>query len=746
VPNLEPQLQAARAPSQPLPYAVLLAATAVAYFVAGRISLALAIPPGYATAVWPPSGIALAAALLFGARIWPAVWIGAALVNVAVDSSLIAAAAIATGNTLEALAGSALIRRHVGDPAQFQRGEDVLKFIALCAVASTIAATGALIPISIGHPLSWEQSFRNWWTWWQGDLSGMIVTAPLILSWSASNSERWSSEGKFEVAVFGLLLVIAAVLLTAGDGTNFAPLSLTFVALPFIIWGAFRFGQREVSTAIAVICAIAIWYTIQHSDPSSSVGLNESLLMLLTFNGMVVATGLVLATVVAERGRAMQALRKRHDQLESFTHYDPLTGLPNTTLFRHQLAQLLGVGVETGRKVAVVVMDIERLRIINDTFGRQGGDELLKQIAGRLAADITGSTVVARVDSNRFAIASHGFQDESAVARMAGERMERWFGPAYRLRNNELKLSARMGLALFPQDGEHSDILYMHAESALNRAQKTGERYVFYTQKMSARAAETLSLENKLRRAVEREEFVLYYQPKVDLHSRRLTGVEALMRWKSPDLGLVPPVQFIPMLEETGLILDVGRWAVRQAVRDQELWAREGLNVPRVAVNVSSIQLRHRGFVEEVQQAIEHTAGAPLIDLEITESHIMEDIVPTIAKLRQIRALGIGIAIDDFGTGYSSLAYLTKLPVNVLKVDRSFITRMLEDDDAMVLVQTILSLATSLKLNTVAEGVETAEQADMLALLRCNEMQGYLISRPQPPEEIVPMLKPRGQF
>jgi diguanylate cyclase (GGDEF)-like protein len=732
----------ANSPSRPLPYATLLVATALVYFAVGRMSLALAIPPGYASAVWPPSGIALAAVLLFGARVWPAVWIGAALVNVTVESSLLVAAAIASGNTLEALAGGALVRRHVGDPARFQRSEDVFKFIALCAVASAIAATVALVPLAAGG-LSWAQGFRNWWTWWQGDLSGMIVVAPLILSWSAGTGEEWSAEKKLEAAVFAFLLLAAGALLTGSEPADFAPLSLTFVALPFIIWAALRFSQREVSTAIVVICAIAIWYTVKGGETASTT-MNESLLMLLTFNSMVVATGLVLASVVAERGRAIQALRQRQDQLESSIRYDSLTGLPNATLFRHQLAQLVALGAESGRKVVVAVMDVERLRFINDAFGRQGGDELLRQIAARLAPDITGSSVVARVDGGRFAVAAYGFREEAAIGRAATERMERWFGPPFRLTGTELKLSARMGLAHFPLDGEHPETLYMHAESALMRAKRSGERCVFYAQTMSERAAETFSLESELRRAVERREFVLHYQPKVDLQMRRLTGVEALIRWRSRDRGVVPPLQFIPLLEETGLILEVGRWALGQAVCDQAVWAAKGLNVPRVAVNVSSIQLRHAGFVGDVQDAIAHAAGAPRIDLELTESCIMENVEATIAKLSAIRALGVGIAIDDFGTGYSSLAYLAKLPADLLKIDRSFISRMLEDDGSMTLVQTILSLANSLALKTVAEGVESEQQADMLALLGCSEMQGYLVSEPRPPEEIAAMLGARG--
>jgi len=718
-----------------VPYLAQVAAIVIAYFVAARLSLALAIPPGYATAVWPPSGIALAAALLLGGRIWPALWIGAALANLFVESSFFSAVAIASGNTLEALAGAALIRRHAGDPARFERAEEVLKFIAVCGLASAIAASAALIPLVAGHPVSLKDVVHNWWTWWQGDLSGMIVVAPLILSWSAPVADSWSAQKKVEWVVFALLLLVTAALITVDEASAFAPFSLTFVALPFILWAALRFSQREVSTAIAVACAVAVWYRLEHRDLFTTV-LNDWLLMLLTFNSMVVITGLALVAVVHERTKVVDALRKRHDQLESFTHYDPLTGLPNGTLFRHQLAQLLSVAAENGRKVAIALMDVERFKTINDTFGRQGGDELLKQISNRLAQDISGSSIAARANADCFALAFHGVEDESAVAKMVNERIARWFGAPYHLRDNELRLSARIGLSLFPEDGEDADMLYMHAESALKKAKGVGERFVFYTQKMSERVAEKLSLENKLRRAVERGEFVLHYQPKVDMRSRRLTGLEALMRWRSPELGLVSPMQFIPVLEETGLILEVGRWAIRRAVHDQRLWAAEGARVPRIAVNVSSIQLRHRDFVEQVQEAIGSTVGAPLIDLEITETYIMEDIEANIDKLRKIRSLGIGIAIDDFGTGYSSLAYLTKLPANILKIDRSFIARMLDDDDVMALVQTILSLANSLKLTVVAEGVESEEQADVLELLGCNEMQGYFISKPKPRQDI----------
>jgi EAL domain-containing protein (putative c-di-GMP-specific phosphodiesterase class I) len=274
----------------------------------------------------------------------------------------------------------------------------------------------------------------------------------------------------------------------------------------------------------------------------------------------------------------------------------------------------------------------------------------------------------------------------------------------------------------------------------LNRAKSTSERYLFYTQQMTERVAGHLILENKLRRALEKNEFVLHYQPTVDVETRRIVGIEALMRWQSPDLGLVPPLKFIPLLEETGMILDVGAWALRQAVVDARRWADQNLVAPRVAVNVSAIQLRHRDFVDIIRNLLQQSGESPSIGIEITESVIMEDIDATVAKLRAIREMGLNVAIDDFGTGYSSLGYLAKLPVHTLKIDRSFIIAMADDPDTLTLVSTIVSLARSLRLQVVAEGVETEEQAKILRLLRCDQMQGFLISRPVPERELQKLL------
>jgi EAL domain-containing protein (putative c-di-GMP-specific phosphodiesterase class I) len=305
----------------------------------------------------------------------------------------------------------------------------------------------------------------------------------------------------------------------------------------------------------------------------------------------------------------------------------------------------------------------------------------------------------------------------------------------FQLNDAVFRIAAKVGVALFPDDGANADTVFKNAEAALKKAKARGDRYLFYTQRMTETVASKLALENQLRQALDKGEFVLHYQPQVSLANGKLTGAEALIRWNDPRTGLVPPVQFIPVLEETGLIYEVGRWALRKAIEDHLRWRNAGLPAMRIAVNVSPLQLRHRSFIAEIKAAIGIDAHAASgLELELTESLIMEDVKNSIASLQAIRAMGIQIAIDDFGTGFSSLSYLSKLPVHTLKIDRSFVNEMTIAPEGLALVSTIINLARSLKLKVVAEGVETEEQSHLLRLLSCDEMQGYLICKPVPSE------------
>src|SRR5205809_1030653 len=417
------------------------------------------------------------------------------------------------------------------------------------------------------------------------------------------------------------------------------------------------------------------------------------------------------------------------ERLDYLAYYDSLTGLANRSLFHERLVQYVSAAQSQKSGLAVAVVDVDRFKIINDSLGRQAGDELLRQIAERIEGH-AGPIRMARISADRFAIVRTGVSSESEVARLIEQWLAECFGPPYVVSGTELRVSAKAGVAFFPNDGQDADALFQNAEAALKKAKATGERYLFHTQQMTERIGEKLALENKLRQALEKEEFVLHYQPKVDTATRRIDSVEALIRWQSPELGLVSPMQFIPLLEETGLILEVGAWALGRAVVDHRTWTEQGLLAPRISVNVSAVQLRKRDFVATVEEAIMAGAIPPGIDLEITESLVMEDIEANMKKLEAVQMLGVSIAIDDFGTGYSSLGYLAKLPVHSLKIDRSFIITMLKDPAIMTLVSTIISMAHSLRLKVVAEGVDAEEQAKALDRLGCDQLQGYLFSRP----------------
>ena len=420
-------------------------------------------------------------------------------------------------------------------------------------------------------------------------------------------------------------------------------------------------------------------------------------------------------------------------------YYDALTGLPNRTLFCERVNQSLNAVRGTEAKTAVMAIDLERFRLINDTLGRRAGDELLGLVAERLRAVIPGFGVFARIGGDCFA-AAVPLKQEAEVAVFLESTLHECFTAPFAIDEKELRLSTKSGIALFPNDGPDCDALLKNAEAALKKAKSTPEPYLFYTPEMNARVAERLTLENKLRRAIDERHFVLYYQPKVDLESRSICGLEALIRWRDPEAGLIPPSQFIPILEETGLILEVGRWVLKQAIADYRNWREMGLEPPRVAINVSAMELRRKDFVAEVSHALAE-ADMSALELEITESLIMEDIERNIGMLKEIRNLGVGIAIDDFGTGYSSLSYIARLPVEVLKIDRSFVANLSASAEDATIVSSIISLAHSLKLKVVAEGVETEEQASLLKRLKCDLMQGFLISPPVPRESIEALLE-----
>jgi diguanylate cyclase (GGDEF)-like protein len=443
----------------------------------------------------------------------------------------------------------------------------------------------------------------------------------------------------------------------------------------------------------------------------------------------------LLTELAGDIGLAMDHLDKQ-DRLNYLAYYDALTGLANRTLFLERVAQYLRSATSGEHRLGLFLVDLQRFKNINDSLGRQVGDELLRQVAQWLTRNTAGdANLVARIGADHFAVVMPVIKAHGNMVGLLEQWIDTFLKHPFRLNDGVFRISLKVGVALFPDDGEEADTLFKHAEAALKKAKTRGERYLFFEPAMIDAGPAKLTLENQLRQALDNEEFVLYYQPKVNLVSGKMTSAEALIRWNDPRTGLVPPAQFIPILEETGLIHDVGRWALRRVMQDYLRWRAAGLPVVRIAVNVSPMQLRDRGFIAELRQTISlNDQAAAGLELEITESLIMENVQHSIASLQAIRDLGISIAIDDFGTGFSSLSYLSKFPVDTLKIDRSFVIEMTESPQGLALVSTIISLAHALNLKVVAEGVETEEQARLLRVLNCNEMQGYLFSKPVPAE------------
>ena len=449
----------------------------------------------------------------------------------------------------------------------------------------------------------------------------------------------------------------------------------------------------------------------------------------------------LLAEMVSNISFALELMEKQ-DRLSYLALYDPLTGLPNRALFHERLPQALD-GARRGKEtIALALIDLERFKAINDTLGQQVGDRVLQELARRLQEAAGDIHRLARLGADQFALMFAQVGSAEEVARRLEEDARTLFALPFQIDGREVRIAAKAGLAVFPEDGKDADALVRNAEAALKRAKETGERYLFYAPEINARVSEQVELEHRLRKAVEHGELFLHYQPKYDLATRNIVGLEALMRWRSPDGDLVSPARFVPVLEQTGLIFEAGQQVLSAAKRAYQDWKARGLNAPRIAVNVSALQLRRKSFVADVRealgQAVDVDGGG--VDLEVTESLLMTDVDESIEKLRALRSLGLRMALDDFGTGYSSLYYLSKLPLDTLKIDRSFVHGMTENADYTSIISTIISLAQALRLKVVAEGVETEQQAQLLRLLRCDQVQGYLFSPPVPAEKIETLL------
>jgi diguanylate cyclase (GGDEF)-like protein len=439
------------------------------------------------------------------------------------------------------------------------------------------------------------------------------------------------------------------------------------------------------------------------------------------------------STIKLLAARASSELERLRSERHSsyLAHHDPVTDLPNRPLFLDRLNQSLSRASWRNVLVAVLLTETDRLNIVS-AMGQTALDRLVRAISSRLRSCVRDGDTVARLGPGEFGLVLVDVASAVDVAPIARKILDA-LAPPFDLDGHESVVSTSIGISLYPTDAEDPETLVRCAEAALyNAKQRSRSSYSFFTGALNQQAADRLKIEARLRRALERSEFVVHYQPQVDLASGRITGVEALIRWKSPEAGLVGPTEFIPILEDTGLIVPVGEWVLREACAQNKRWRDAGLSVPRIAVNLSGRQLNDPGLVSTVGRVLEETGLDPAsLELEITEGMI-ENADEAVKILHGLSAMGVKLAIDDFGTGYSSLSYLKSFPINTLKIDQTFVRDVTTDADDAAIAKAIIAMAHSLKLKVIAEGVETREQLDFLSSEACDEIQGFLFSRPLP--------------
>ena len=448
---------------------------------------------------------------------------------------------------------------------------------------------------------------------------------------------------------------------------------------------------------------------------------------------------------VAQYAVLMADITERKQDEERIRHqanFDALTGLPNRALFLDRLNQALPIMRRQQQRLGLMFIDLDGFKLVNDTLGHDVGDLLLQEASTRLEACVRGGDTVARLGGDEFTIIMPNLNDPQNAPTVAQRSLDELARPFY-LNDNEVFVSGSIGITVFPDDAKEAGDLLKNADAAMYRAKDQGKaNYQFFTADLNTEASERLVLKNGLIKARERDEFSLHYQPKMEIESGRITGVEALLRWNSQHLGAVSPVRFIPIMEETGQLVEVGEWVLRTAARQHRTWLEDGLPPTAVAVNLSARQLREPNLVGVVEAALwDAGIGPEALEIEITESMLMADYGNSIVALGQIQEMGIRVAMDDFGTGYSSLSYLKRFAIDTIKIDRSFVADIADDPDDVEIIKAIINMGQSLNRRVIAEGVETEEQLAILRENRCDEMQGYLLSPPLPAPQMTKFLK-----
>ncbi len=825
------------------------------YVATGRAGLSLAFMNSSATAVWAPTGIALAATLICGYRVWPVIFLGALLVNLTNTGSLPASLMIAVGNTLEALLGAYLVNRYARGSHVFDQAADIVKFTVLAAMLSTtVSATVGVTSLVLNELANRADYGSIWLTWWLGNATGALIITPVLVLWTRNPQICWSTRQAVEALLLLLCFMLAGFWVFGGwSQLSVQNYPLGFVMLPFIVWFALRFGQRGVATAILILVCIALKGVLHGFGPFIGVDQDGTLLLLQIFMGMLVLTGLILAAVVAERKRVEERLRENseeryrivaesasevivginnqavisyinpaaekvfgyrtdemigqplttlmperlrskclyglqhylatrekhlcwdgieipglhkdghelslelslgechqdsshrfigiiHDiterkraneQIRHLAQHDALTGLPNRLLCHDRIAQAIAHARRHCKKVAVLFLDLDGFKYINDSLGHQVGDQLLQIVATRLQACLREEDFVARLGGDEFIISLPAINDGSDAMIIADKVLASLREP-FHIDRHELYVTGSIGISFFPADGEDSKSLMRAADTAMYHAKDEGRNhYQFFTPHLNAIAQRRLTLANRLHQALGRHELLLYYQPQVDLQSGKIVAAEALVRWQSPELGLVSPCEFIKIAKNTGLMVSIDEWVLRQACQQLQRWHQAGYPNLYITINMSSQEICSSTAISLMQRILCETHLPPsAVEIDIAEGLGMIHNPRYADLLEQLARLGIRLAVDDFGSGYTSLAALQRYPIHAIKIDQSIVHGFAADPDDSAIIKAIIAVAQSLHLKITAKGVETQAQASFLKTQGCTVAQGFYFKEP----------------
>ncbi len=576
---------------------------------------------------------------------------------------------------------------------------------------------------------------------------GLMVAVNLVLVviFKSGANLRFEDPGMTHVQTF---VGIAFVMLIAYHFNHDRSLVLIWCFV-VLLFGVFRFKTREfLVTTLVILAGYAAVINLLMTFKPDTVNVYLEWFQWATLAMVLPAFALIGGRISKLRASLLEnnaELTKALSTIQILANHDTLTGLPNRAMFNNNLQGAIARAARSNSMLALFFIDLDHFKQINDNLGHPFGDIVLREAVQRFSGLVRDGDTLARFGGDEFVLLVENLKDPGDVHPIA-QKLLSVLEPRAMLQGNEVNLSSSIGVCVYPNDGKDAASLVANADIAMYEAKSTGRKqYSVFSAGMSAHAAEKYQLENALRRALENREFRIHYQPKIDIASNRISGVEALLRWEHPELGLIYPDRFIPLAEETGLIIAIGKWTLTEVCMRAQAWEKLGIPPMIMSVNLAGSQLMHPEFVSECKAALKATGRKPeLFELEITESMVMQNPDRATRLMDELRAIGIRLAIDDFGTGYSSLAYLKQFPVHTLKVDQSFVRDLPHNRDDVAITRAVIAMAHSLKMNVIAEGVERKEQLTLLTAEGCDEFQGYYCARALPEDELLAFIKQRA--